>query len=466
MRAVLLAADVFALLYLLFLNYFYASLLLRSMVRLRQESRLAEDVDFQRLISSDSLPPVTIVVPAHNESRTIEASVGGLLRLNYQRYEVIVVNDGSADDTLERLRDAFDLYEIPRIHPHTIPTALVRGVYRSRRYSHLAVVDKENGGKADALNAGINASRFPWVMAVDADTLLEPDVLLRMTRPFILGRETIVAVGGTVCVANDCLVEEGRMVRARLPRRALAAMQVVEYLRSFVYGRIGWSAFRSNILISGALGLFSREHLLAIGGYDATSTAEDLELVVRLHRHLRERQEPYEMPFISDPIAWTEVPESVAGLSRQRARWHGGLLATMWAHRGMILSPRYGRVGLVAMPFHAFGEALAPLIEAFGCVVTALGLWAGVIDGTFLLLFLCCSLGFGMILSLVAIVLEERHHKLYVAPWDLGRLVLCAALETLWFRPMTVWWRLRAFLNVGRRGYLWGESVRRGFTST
>lgn len=466
MRQVLLLADVLALLYLLALNYVHASLLLRSMVHLRRQTRHAEDVDFMRLVSSDSLPPVTVVVPAHNESRTIEASVGGLLKLNYQTYEVIVVNDGSADDTLERLRGAFDLYSVPRVHPDTVTTRPLRGVYRSRRFSHLVVLDKENGGKADALNAGINASRFPWVMAVDADTLLEPDVLLRMTRPFILGREKIVAIGGTICIANDCVVKEGRVVRARLPRRIFAAMQVVEYLRSFVYGRIGWSAFRSNILISGALGLFSRQDLLAVGGYAAAHLAEDLDVVVRLHKHLRERQVAYEMPFISDPIAWTEVPETRQGLSRQRARWHGGLLATMWSHRRMIGSPRYGRVGLVAMPFYAFGEGLAPLVEAVGYLVTILGLWAGTVDLGFLFLFLSCSFGFGLILSLFAVVLEERHHKLYRAPRDLGRLLLCAGLESVWFRPMTVWWRLRAFLAVGRRRQFWGESIRRGFSPT
>ena len=462
----LLAVNLAALLYLLLLNYFYASLLLRSMVHLRRQTRLSEDVDFHRLVSSESLPPVTIVVPAHDEGRTIEACVDGFLRVNYQLFEVIVVNDGSTDDTLPRLRRAFDLFEVPCIHPHTLPTRPLRGVYRSRRYSHLVVIDKEGGGKADALNAGINASRFPWVMAVDADTLLEPDVLLRMTRPFVLGRDDIAAVGGTLCIANDCTVREGRIVERRLPRRVLPAIQVVEYLRSFVYGRLGWSAFRSNLLISGAVGLFRKAHLQAIGGYATPHLAEDLDVVVRLHKHLREHHVAYEMPFISEPIAWTEVPESRSGLARQRLRWHVGLLHTMWSHRRMILSPRYGRVGLFAMPFYFFGEGLAPLIECLGYITTLLAFWIGAVDLTFMLLFFCCSFGFGMLLSLFAIVLEEKHHKLYAAPKDLLRLVLCAGLEALWYRPMTVWWRLPAFLTLSRRSASWGHPTRRGFSAT
>src|SRR5213596_138502 len=293
---------------------------------------------------SDALPPTTI------------------LTLEYRNFEVIVVNDGSKDDTMGRLRHAFDLFEIPRTYPDTIPSAPVRAVYRSRARTRLMVIDKENGGKADSLNAAINASRFPLVIAVDADTLIEPDALLRLTRPFLLGRQ-IAAVGGTVRVANGCTVKDGRVNDARVPRRFLPGIQVVEYLRAFLFGRLGWNRLGGSLVISGAFGLFRKDYLHAIGGYDVASVVEDLDLVVRLHGYLQRRKIPYEITFIPDPVAWTEVPDSARVLSRQRERWHRGLIASMWQYKGMLFNPRYGRVGLIAMPFFAFGEALAPLIE-------------------------------------------------------------------------------------------------------
>ncbi|PYP64406.1 MAG: glycosyl transferase, partial [Gemmatimonadetes bacterium] len=263
---VLRGTDVAILAYFLVLNSFYALLLILSVPEIWEQSRLAEDEDFQRLMQSDALPPITILVPAYNESATIEASVTAILTLEYRNFEVIVVNDGSKDDTMERLRHAFDLVEVPRTYPETIPSAPQRAVYRSRTRTRLTVIDKENGGKADSLNAAINASRFPLVIAVDADTLIEPDALLRLTRPFLLGRR-IAAVGGTVRVANSCTVRDGRVTDARVPCRFLPGIQVVEYLRAFLFGRLGWNRLGGSLVISGAFGLFRKEYLLAIGGY-------------------------------------------------------------------------------------------------------------------------------------------------------------------------------------------------------
>ncbi|PYO91230.1 MAG: glycosyl transferase, partial [Gemmatimonadetes bacterium] len=350
--------DLTILVYFLVLNSFYAVLLMLSIPEIWEQTRLAEDEDFQRLMQSDALPPITVLVPAYNESATIEASVTAILTLEYRNYEVVVVNDGSKDDTLEQLRHAFDLYEIPRVYPETIATKPLRALYRSRSRSRLLVLDKENGGKADSLNAAINASRFPLVIAVDADTLIEPDALLRLTRPFLLGRE-IAAVGGTVRVANNCTVKDGRVTDARVSPKPIPGIQVVEYLRAFLFGRLGWNRLGGNLIISGAFGLFRKEYVVAVGGYHTNSIVEDLDLVVRMHRHLRRSKIKYEMPFIPDPVAWTEVPESLKILSRQRERWHRGLITAMWQYKSMLFNPRYGRVGLLAMPFYAFGEMLA-----------------------------------------------------------------------------------------------------------
>ena len=455
-------ANFAILVYFLALNSFYALLLVLSIPEIWEQTRLAEDDDFQRLMQSDALPPITILVPAHNEQKTIEASVTAILALHYRNYEVVVVNDGSKDGTLEALRHAFDLYEIPRTYPETISTKPLRALYRSRARTKLVVIDKENGGKADSLNAAINASRFPLVIAVDADTLIEPDALLRLTRPFLLGRR-IAAVGGTVRVANGCVVKHGQVTDARVPRSLLPGVQVVEYLRAFLFGRLGWNRLGGNLIISGAFGLFRKDHLLAVGGYDATSIVEDLDLVVRLHRYLRTHKIRYEIPFIPDPVAWTEVPESLRVLSRQRGRWQRGLVAAMWQYRGMLFNPRYGRVGLIAVPFYTLGEMLAPLVEVFGYVIIVAGLIAGVVNVSFALLFILVAWGYGMLLSLWAVVLEEVSFHRYRRLGDLVRLVLFATLENFGYHQCGVWWRLRAFFTRRGRKHVWGEMTRRGF---
>jgi len=250
---------------------------------------------------------------------------------------------------------------------------------------------------------------------------------------------------------------------ARVPRRLLPGVQVVEYLRAFLFGRLGWNRLGGNLIISGAFGLFRKDHLLAVGGYDATSIVEDLDLVVRLHRYLRRRKERYEIPFIPDPVAWTEVPESLAVLARQRGRWQRGLVAAMWQYRGMLFNPRYGRVGLIAVPFYALGEMLAPLVEVFGYVIIVAGLMAGVVNVSFALLFVLVAWGYGMLLSLWAVVLEEVSFHRYRRFGDLVRLVLIATLENFGYHQCGVWWRLRAFFTRRGRKHGWGEMTRRGF---
>lgn len=450
--------------YFVFLNSFYALLLILAIPEIWEQTRLAEDEDLVRLLQTDAPPPISILVPAYNESATIKASVTAILTLEYRTYEVVVVNDGSKDDTMDRLREAFDLYEVPRIHPETVPTKPIRGQYRSRTRPRLLVIDKENGGKADSLNAAINAARWPLVIAVDADTLIEPDAMLRLTRPFLLGRN-VAAVGGTVRVANGSVVKDGRILDARVPKRFLPGVQVVEYLRAFLFGRLGWNRLGGNLIISGAFGLFRKDYLLDIGGYRVDSIVEDFDVVVRLHRHLQRQHIPAAVTFVPDPVAWTEVPDTGSVLGRQRERWHRGLLLTMWQHRDMLFNPRYGRIGLLAVPFFVFGEALAPLIEVTGYLVTILGLVIGVIDIPFALLFVLVAWGYGMLLSIWAVVLEETGFRRYDRWGDLLRLLLFATLENFGYRQRTVWWRLRAFWSAARRGKgHWGEMVRKGFT--
>jgi cellulose synthase/poly-beta-1,6-N-acetylglucosamine synthase-like glycosyltransferase len=437
-------------------------LLIFSIPEIWEQTRLAEDDDFSRLMRSDALPPVAVLVPAFNESVSIVASVTALLSLRYRTYEIIVVNDGSTDGMLEGLREAFDLYEVPPAMPVVIRTSAVRGYFRSRSHAQLLVIDKENGGKADALNAGINAARWPYVIAVDADTLIEPDALLRMMRPFMLGTR-VAAAGGTVRVANGCRVENYRVAEPRVPHQFLPGVQVVEYLRAFLFGRLGWNRLGGNLIISGAFGMFSRRHLLDIRGYHTGTVVEDLDLVIRLRRHLRDHGSPDFMPFIPDPVAWTEVPADTRVLRRQRERWHKGLIASMWQHRALLFNPRYGRLGLVAVPFYFLGEMLAPAVEVLGYAVTAAGLALGAIDWPFAQLFFLMAWGYGMMLSLWAVALEEVSFRRYRRVGDLIRLLLYAMAENFGYRQWTVFWRLRAFWTVFRDRHGWGQMVRRGF---
>lgn len=455
-------ADKGALAYMVWLNSCYAILLLFSIPELWSHWHLAEDEHLTLVLGTEALPPLSILVPAYNEEVTIVDSVLSFLTLQYPYHEVVLVNDGSTDGTMARLMNAYDLYEVPPAFMISIRTKTVRGYYRSRRHSKLLVIDKENGGKADSLNAALNAARFAYVLAVDADTLIEPDALLRLTRPFLLG-SSVAAVGGTIRVANACQVEHGRVVEARVSRQWLPAVQTLEYLRAFLFGRLGWNRLGGNLIISGAFGLFKREYLVAIRGYRTGSVTEDMDLVVRLQRYLREHKLRDSMTFIPDPVAWTEVPSSVTVLSRQRERWHRGLLETLWTHRDLLFNWRYGAVGLISYPFFLFGEALAPAIELLGYLGIALGVALGVVDLQFVWLFLSVSVLYGMLLSVWAILLEEVSFRRFTRPGDVLRLLFHTLTEAFGYRQLTLAFRLRAFWRLARGDRRWGEMKRTGF---
>lgn len=455
-------SDTGILVYFLWFNSFYAVLLLLSIPEVWQHWRIAHEEDVYRLIASEALPPVSILVPAYNEALTIVDSATALLTLEYPHYEVILVNDGSADDTMARLVEAFELYEVPPAFPARIRTQPVRAYYRSRTRARLVVIDKANGGKADALNAALNASRYPHVIAADADTLIEPDALPRLARPFRLGR-AVAAVGGNVRVANGSVIRQGRVVDARVPRAFLPGVQTVEYLRAFLFGRMGWNRMGGNLIVSGAFGMFRKDHLLQIQGYRTDSVTEDLEVVVRLHDYLRRARIPYEVPFVPDPVAWTEVPATLHALGRQRERWHRGLIHTLVRHIRILGNPRHGRVGLIVVPFFFLGEMLAPLVEVIGYGMIALGTWLGVLNIEFGLLFFAVALGYGLLLSLWAVALEEITFRRYTRTGDLLRLLLYAIAEPFGYRQWTVLWRTAAFWRFLRGVRTWGERRRRGF---
>lgn len=462
LRAFVLWTDRFAFSYLLLLNTCYAILLLLSIPELWRHWRLAADEHLRRLLASDALPPLSLLVPAHNEEVTVASSVLSFLTLEYPHLEVVVVNDGSTDRTIEVMMKEFDLYEVPPAFAVRLPSKPVRAYYRSRRHARLLVVDKDAGGKADALNAAMNACRHPFVVAVDADTLIEPDALVRLARPFLLGRN-VAAVGGAVRVANHCIVDLGRVTQARVAPTWIVGFQVVEYLRAFLFGRLAWNMLGGNILISGAFGLFRKEYLFAIGGYQTGNVTEDMDLVVRLQRYLHENGIKAQLPFIPDPVAWTEVPADWSMLGRQRERWHRGLISTLLSNRVMLFNPRYGASGMIAYPFFLIGEMLAPMVEVIGWFGLVVGIAIGAVDTGFALLFLTVAIGFGTLLSVWAIVLEEFSFRRYTRPRDVWRLLGYALVEGIGYRQITVLYRLRGFWNYIRGVDTWGRMTRQGF---
>ena len=416
-------------------------------------------------LASPLTPPVSLLLPAYNEEAGIVESVHSLLALRYPEHEVIVVSDGSDDATVERLTEAFDLVPVEKALRGSIATERIRGTYVSRRDPQLWLIDKAGGGKSDALNAGLGAARYPYICAVDADAILEEDALLRVAKPIIDDPGLVVAAGGIVRIANGCTVERGQILDVRLPKSRLATFQVVEYFRAFLVGRVGWSRLGSLLIISGAFGLFKRDEVEAVGGWRTDTVGEDAELVVRLHRHLRERGEDYRIEFVPDPVCWTEAPESMRVLSRQRRRWQRGLAETLWRHKAMFGRPRYGALGVVAMPYFVVFELIGPLFELASFFIVPVAFAFGMLDVAILVAFALVAVLLGVLLSVAALALEEFSFRRHPHGREVIRMLVYAVTENFGYRQLVDFWRLRGLWDVVRRRKGWGDMKRKGFAA-
>ena len=406
--------------------------------------------------------PISIVVPAYNEAQTIVDSVHSFMQLDYPEFEVIVVNDGSTDQTMDKLIHFFDLYPVELDSDMKIETTPIRQAYKSNTYSDLILLDKENGGKADALNAGINASVYPLFCAIDADCIIEKDALLRIVSPFLKHEETI-AVGGMVRIANGSDIKDGQIVKTKVPQKMIERFQVIEYFRAFLTSRIGWQRYNALMIISGAFGLFKKSAVLDVGGFERT-IGEDMELILRLHEKFRQTGEPYHIGFASDAVCWTQAPDSYKGLESQRIRWHRGLFDSLNRHRKMISNPKYGSVGLASMPYFFLVELLGPVIEMVGYIVMALAIYLNILSSTVALIFLVTCL-MGILFSYSAILFEEISYKRYGNLKDILLLFMVSILEQFYYRQLTVWWRVKAFFNYSKGSKQWGTIERKNFDS-
>lgn len=425
-------------------------------------------VDFKSILSSTISPSVSLLAPAYNEGKTIVENVRSLLSLHYSNYEVLIINDGSKDDSLQQLIDNYELEKVNFFVDEKVPAKKVLGVYKSKNpaFFKLTVVDKQNGGKADALNVGINVAKYDIVAAIDVDCIIEDDALLKMVKPFLEETEKkTIATGGVVRIANSCEVRLGRITKIRLPEKFLPRIQVLEYMRAFLLGRMAWSKLDGLLLISGAFGMFDKQTVINVGGYNHKTVGEDMELVVRMRMYMHEQNLPYRVAFIPDPLCWTEAPETWKILGRQRNRWTRGTAETLTLHKKLFFNSRYGILGMLSFPYWFFFEWLAPLIEFTGfmfflyLVVTHQVYW----------MFFLCLLGvvycFALFLSTIAILSEEISFHQYKKTSEMLKLIGTAMVEPLFFHPITVYWAIKGNIDLIRGKKSWGEMSRTGFAN-
>ncbi|MFB3814023.1 MAG: glycosyltransferase family 2 protein [Terriglobales bacterium] len=456
-------SNYFFLVYYAASNLVYLVLLIVAFVASAKHRLRLASMRLEQLKSSPFTPPITVLVPARNEQKSIVENVEAMLELDYPALEVIVINDGSSDGTLAELMAAYQLRPVNQLYVSEIRSAQVRRIYASQKEPRLVVLDKQSGGsKADAINAGLNAATGAYVCVVDADSILEKDALLRIMSSVFSDTASVVGVGGIVRVLNGSKVEHGAVSQVCLPRRPLEVLQVVEYLRAFLVGREAWASFDMLPIISGAFGVFRTDLVRRVGGFRANSIGEDLDLVVRMHRYLLDHRELYRIAFVPDPTCWTEVPADLGSLGRQRARWQKGLFDVLWSNRDMVFRPRYKRLGCFMLPYLWTFELLAPVVEALGYLSIIASALLGVLSTVLMLQFLVFGYAFATMISIGSVLLEELTYRRYNRSRDVARLVAYCLLEHLPYRQLNMVWRLYGMWQYLRGDVAWGSMRRAG----
>ncbi|PZX56840.1 hypothetical protein LV84_01966 [Algoriphagus ratkowskyi] len=444
----------------------YLLIMILSTLEMRDHRRKNRFADYQDIITSPIAPGVSILAPAYNEGESIVQNVKSLLSLHYGKFEVVVINDGSKDETLAKMINSFELEITDFAYYAEIPAQPVRGIYKSknRSYNRLIVIDKENGGKADALNAGINVSSKEILACIDVDCILSHESITRMVRPFM--EEThrkVIAVGGVIGIANNCDVQDGTVTKYRVPSTLLGRFQVIEYCRAFLMGRMAWKRLNGLMLISGAFGFFNRELVVEVGGYFPKTVGEDMELVVRMRRYMEERKIPYKVSFVPDPLCWTEVPEQEAVLSRQRNRWMRGTIESLQLHRATRLNPNYGIMGMVSYPYWSVFEKMAPVLELLGLIYTMVIVIIGDFSAFYFIAIFIVFYLLSILVSSFSILFEQVSYNSYKDKKDLNKLILTILLEPILIHPKIVYWGLGGHWDFIKGKGGWGQMIRTGF---
>ena len=468
MKDILYAAVVVinyvSLFYVLAISTIYLIQLISATMGLREYSRSLKYSDYSRYTFSDNMVPISVLVSAYNESATIVDNTRNLLSLDFGNYEVIVVNDGSKDNTLDLLKDAFRLIQIDQPYKRSIPTQQIRALYRSAEYSNLVVVDKENGGKADALNAGINVSMYPVFVSIDADSILERSSLAKIIYSFMIDPKC-VAVGGIIRIASGCEIVNGELREINLSNKPLLMLQTNEYLRAFLTGRIGFHKMGMLLIISGAFGAFNKQLVIDAGGYTPRCIGEDMELVVKLHQHMLKGKRAYSIKFLPDPVCWTQPPDNLRDLKKQRKRWHIGLIDTLMRHRDMAFNSDYGRVGIFCLPYFWIFELIGPVFEVIGYFSVPISFLLGIVDLHFMLSFFLVAVLYGTILSVGALLMEENTFRKYPRISQILKLFLYAVLDNFGYRQLNTIYKVEAMLGYRKNKSSWGSIKRRTFAA-
>lgn len=441
----------------------YAMMLVTAFFQLRKRGKLDNfevDEDYRGMYFSK---PLSIIVPAFNESSGILNSIHSLLNLRYPQTEIIVVNDGSTDDTQSKLIEEFDMVPVYQAMRLQIESKRVIQLYQSKLNPNLFLIEKENGGKADALNAGINLAHYPFVCSIDGDSILHKNALLRVMGPIVASDGDVIAAGGTIRVANEMNVELGDFVEPESYTTPLVLIQAIEYVRSFLIGRIALSRFNLLLIISGAFSVFDRQWVIDVGGYSTDMIGEDMELVVKLHRLIKERKSDKRIISIADPICYTEAPQSLSILRRQRRRWHQGLLASLLRHKDMLFNIKYGAIGMISLPYYWLVEAAGPVIELLGLVYIIVSFFFSQVYYQFALMLSLLFIIYGVVYTIGAILLDCITTQNYPSTQSLFRMVMVSLTEVFWFRPLTVFWRLEGIYRTAKGNTEWGVMERTGF---
>lgn len=444
-KALLYAISVALVSYMIILNLVYTLNLIMSAIIIpnrEKRYRLTRGITIERSITKS----FSILVPAFNEEKTIVDSVKALLALDYDSYEVIVANDGSSDRTLEVMISTFNFVKVDVIPNDVCDSKPVKGIYFSKTEPKLVLVDKENGGKADAQNGAARVARFPYILMVDADTLLDRESLVRLAIR-LTAEPDVAALGGMVRVVNGCSVNNGVVTNVAMPRRFIERVQVLEYLRAFCFGRVSFSAMNALLIISGAFGVYRWDAFTLLSGWNREAIGEDMDAVTRLQGYIHEKRLDWKVDFAPGPVSWTQVPMTWKSLGIQRERWQRGLMQVVFNNKRMLLNPRYGRVGLIGFPFFAIFEMLSAIVE-FACYpLTLVGFALGVMDATFMIYFLCFVLIWGLCISFATILVHEHVQHRYGSAADLRALLSVAVIENFGFRQIHSYWRLKGIIR-------------------